>query len=53
MNPEFKIRSFMSIRLLFFISALIVGDITAFVLETELAWLNHLLRNSHGPVSFR
>jgi len=22
------------------------------VLETELAWLNHLLRNSHGPVSF-
>jgi hypothetical protein len=52
MKPEYKIRRSIRRWLLFFISALILSGITAFALETELAWLNHLLRNSHGPVSF-
>jgi hypothetical protein len=52
MKPEYKIRRSIRQWLLFFITALILSGITAFALETELAWLNHLLRNSHGPVSF-
>ncbi len=52
MKPEYRIRRSIRIWLLFFISALILSGITAFALETELAWLNHLLRNSQGPVSF-
>lgn len=52
MRAEYKIRKSIRNWLLFFISALIVSGITAFALETELAWLNHLLRNSHCPVSF-
>ena len=52
MKPEYKIRRSLRNWLLFFISALVLSGITAFALETELAWLNHLLSNSHGLVSF-
>ncbi|HLA60202.1 MAG TPA: hypothetical protein VK622_15615 [Puia sp.] len=52
MRAEYKIRRSIRNWLLFFIAALILSGMTTFALETELAWLNHLLRNSHGPVSF-
>jgi hypothetical protein len=52
MKPEYKIRRSIRNWLLFFMAALILSGITAFALETELAWLNHLFSNSRGPVFF-
>lgn len=52
MRSEYKIRNSIRKRVLFFLTTLALSGITAFALETELAWLDHLLGNSHGPVSF-
>lgn len=38
--------------IIFFIVALVISGITAFALETELAWLNHILAGRNSGFSF-
>jgi hypothetical protein len=47
MTSEILLRKRIRYWLLFFIVALILSGITAFALETELAWLNHFLSGAN------
>ena len=38
--------------IIFFIVALVISGITAFALETELAWLNHMLAGRNSEFSY-
>src|ERR1700733_3181656 len=52
MRPEDDIRKSIRSWVLFFITSLILSGITAFGLETELNWLDHLFFNSHSGIYF-
>jgi hypothetical protein len=52
MNLETSIRRSIRCWVILFILALVLSGVTAFCLETELAWLNHLFVKSRSPLSF-
>src|SRR5882757_3782879 len=52
MKPEDKIRKSIRNWVLFFIIGLVLSGLTAFALETELAWLDSSFRNSHSSWYF-
>ncbi|HXB30560.1 MAG TPA: hypothetical protein VNW49_12110 [Puia sp.] len=52
MKSEFTIRKSIRRWILFFMAALILSGITAFALESELAWMDHFASNRHSSFSF-
>ena len=51
MQSSESLRKIIKAWIVFFIVALIVSGLTAFFLETELAWLNHLMHNKENGLS--
>ncbi len=52
MQSAESLRRSIKIWIVIFIISLIVSGVTAFALETELEWLNHLLENKKSSLAF-
>jgi hypothetical protein len=52
MKSENAIRKSIRNWVMFFIAGLVLSGLTAFALETELAWLNHFFSNRPSSLSF-
>jgi len=52
MKSEIEIRKSIHNWVLFFITALVLSGMTAFALETELAWLDQVLEDGHSALYF-
>jgi hypothetical protein len=51
MYSENAIRKSIRNWVIFFIVALVISGVTAFAMETELVWLDHLFKNGHSSLS--
>jgi hypothetical protein len=52
MKSEYAIRKSIRRWVLFFMTSLVLSGITAFALESELAWIDHFISNRHSSFSF-
>ena len=52
LNTEIEIRKSIRNWVLVFVIALVLNGITAFALETELAWLDYLFKSSDADLYF-
>jgi hypothetical protein len=52
MKSDYTIRKSIRRWILFFMTSLVLSGITAFALESELAWMDHFISNRHSSFSF-
>jgi hypothetical protein len=52
MKSENTIRKIIKRWVIFFMAALVVSGVTAFFLETELAWMEHMVQERNVPLYF-